>query len=122
MVWTSLIGHAFLDGYEHFHRDSFLQVAASSCEHIERDLGAYAEGESSCINYFPTSKEQVHNANTLGASLLARTYSYTRNESYRVLAEKAPSTSRSLRRPSHRLVSHARKAAYRVPRKGLLTT
>src|SRR5450432_4068218 len=39
VVWTSLIGHAFLDGYEHFHRDSYLQVAASACEHIKHDLG-----------------------------------------------------------------------------------
>ena len=32
---------------------------------------------------------QVHNANTLGASLLARTYSHTGNEAYRLLAQKA---------------------------------
>ena len=89
VVWTSLIGHAFLDGYEHFRKDEFLHVAASSCEHIIRDLGARAEGDAVCINYFPTTNHQVHNANTLGASLLARTYSYTRNESYRGLAEKA---------------------------------
>ena len=89
VVWTSLIGHAFLDAYEHFHRDSFLQVAASSCEHIERDLGAYTKGDTHCIHYFPTSNHQVHNANTLGASLLARTYAHTGNKSYRSFAEKA---------------------------------
>ena len=48
-----------------------------------------AEGESLCIGYFPTSNHQVHNANTLAASFLARTYSYTRTESYLALAEKA---------------------------------
>ena len=89
VVWTSLIGHAFLDAYEHFGKDPFLQVAASSCDHIQRDLGSRAEGDAVCINYFPTTKHQVHNANTLGASFLARTYSHTRNESYRILAEKA---------------------------------
>jgi hypothetical protein len=89
VVWTSLIGHAFLDAYEHFHKEAFLQVAASSCEHIQRDLGVRPEGDAVCINYFPTTNHQVHNANTLGASLLARTYSYTRNESCRILAEKA---------------------------------
>src|SRR5271169_1453227 len=26
VVWTSLIGHAFIDAYEHFHRESFLEV------------------------------------------------------------------------------------------------
>jgi polysaccharide biosynthesis protein VpsJ len=89
VVWTSLIGHAFLDAYEHFQRQGFLDVAVSACEHIERDLGAYREGETLCIHYFPTTKHQIHNANTLGASLLARTYSHTRNESFRALAEKA---------------------------------
>ena len=34
IVWTSLIGHAFLDGYDHFGSDSYLQVAVSACEHI----------------------------------------------------------------------------------------
>ncbi|MGA8678343.1 MAG: hypothetical protein WB621_24255, partial [Candidatus Acidiferrales bacterium] len=38
IVWTSLIGHAFLDAYDHFKRDNYLQVAASACEHISRDL------------------------------------------------------------------------------------
>ena len=89
VVWTSLIGHAFLDAYDHFRDDEFLRVASSSCEHIMLDLGTTAEKDSLCINYFPTTRHQVHNANTLGASLLARTYSYTRNEALLALAEKA---------------------------------
>jgi len=34
IVWTSLIGHAFLDGYDHFQKDRYLQIAVSACEHI----------------------------------------------------------------------------------------
>ena len=93
VVWTALIGHSFLDAYDHFHRDSYLQVAISSCEHIIRDLETFSDGESLCIGYIPSripaKNKQVHNANTLGASLLARVYSYTRNNSYRDLAERA---------------------------------
>jgi rhamnogalacturonyl hydrolase YesR len=89
VVWTSLIGHAFLDGYEHFQNEKYLQVAASACEHIERDLRAYVESDTLCIHYFPTSTHQVHNANTLGASLLARTSAYTHNAAHRAMAEKA---------------------------------
>jgi hypothetical protein len=89
VVWTSLIGHAFLDAYDHFQRGAYLQVAVSACEHILHDLGKYAEGDSLCINYTPLQRDEVHNANTLGASLLARTYSHTQNQSYRTLAEKA---------------------------------
>jgi hypothetical protein len=89
IVWTSLIGHAFLDGYDHFGRDSYLKVATSACEHILRDLETYPEGDSLCISYIPTGKNEIHNANTLGASLLARTCSYTQNEALRSLARKA---------------------------------
>jgi hypothetical protein len=93
VVWTALIGHAFLDAYEYFRKDSYLQVAVSSCEHILADLETFPEGDAVCIGYIPariTAKnKKVHNSSTLGASLLARTYSHTRNESYRALAEKA---------------------------------
>lgn len=93
VVWTSLIGHAFLDGYEHFGRDSFLHVAVSACEHILRDLETFPDGDSHCIGYIPArvpaKNKEVHNANVLAAGLLGRTYSYTRKEAYRTLAEKA---------------------------------
>ncbi|MGA8406717.1 MAG: hypothetical protein WB680_06025 [Candidatus Acidiferrales bacterium] len=89
IVWTSLIGHSFLDGYEHFGDENYLQVAISACEHIVHDLDTFAEGDAVCLSYIPTQNKQVHNSNTLGGSLLARTYSHTRTESYRSLAEKA---------------------------------
>lgn len=89
IVWTSLVGHAFLDAYEHLREESYLQTAISACEHTLRDLGTYADGEARCISYFPTESLQVHNANVLGASLLARTHFYAPNEAYRSLAEKA---------------------------------
>lgn len=89
IVWTSLIGHAFLDAFEHFQDEQFLNTAVSSCEHIRRDLGVHEEGDALCIHYFPVTNDLVHNANTLGASLLARTFSYTRTESYRELAKRA---------------------------------
>jgi hypothetical protein len=89
VVWTSLIGHAFLDGYIHFKNEQYLQIAVSACEHILRDLQAYPDGEGACITYVPGLNSQVHNANTLGGSLLARTYRYTHNEECRILAQKA---------------------------------
>jgi len=89
IVWTSLIGHAFLDGYDHFKKEQYLQIAISACEHILKDLGKYPDGEGTCISYIPGGKSLVHNANTLGGSLLARTYSYTRSETYRELAQRS---------------------------------
>jgi rhamnogalacturonyl hydrolase YesR len=89
LVWTSLIGHAFLDGYEHFNEERYLQIAISACEHILRDLETCDEGKGTCISYIPGKNSQVHNANTLGGSLLARTYAHTRNASYADLAKRA---------------------------------
>jgi hypothetical protein len=89
IVWTSLIGHAFLDAYQQIGGNDFLHTAVSACEHIRRDLGALAEGEGLCLNYFPISSHQVHNANVLGAGLLARTYSFTGNGLYKELSKKA---------------------------------
>ena len=93
VVWTSLIGHAFLDAYEELQEKSYLQVAVSACEHILRDLETFPEGDALCIGYIPArvpaKNKMVHNSNTLAASLLARTCSHTRNESYLALARKA---------------------------------
>jgi rhamnogalacturonyl hydrolase YesR len=89
VVWTSLIGHAFLDAYDLYGNDKYLNVAISSCEHILHDLNKFSEGNALCIGYFPGQNLRVHNANTLGGSLLARTYSHTRNEAYRTLAQQS---------------------------------
>ncbi len=45
------------------------------------------------------AEERVHNANTLGGSLLARTYFHTRNEAYRELAQKAIQYTAQYQRP-----------------------
>jgi polysaccharide biosynthesis protein VpsJ len=89
IVWTSLIGHAFLDGHDHLHKPEYLEIAVSACEHILRDLQTFPDGEGVCITYVPGLDSQVHNANTLGASLLARVYRHTGNKAYLALAQKA---------------------------------
>jgi rhamnogalacturonyl hydrolase YesR len=99
VVWTALIGHAFLDAYDHFHKDQYLQIAESACEHIVNDLGTMREGEGICISYIPIKDTQVHNASTLGASLLARTSSHTGNDAYRELAHRAMQYTAQHQRP-----------------------
>jgi polysaccharide biosynthesis protein VpsJ len=88
VVWTSLIGHAFLDAYDYFGKDEYLKTAVSICEHILRDIRVYPEGEGVCLNYTPGEDAWVHNANTLGGGFLARTYFYTKDETYLALAQK----------------------------------
>ena len=100
IVWTSLIGHAFLDGYDHFRNEKYLEVAVSACEHILHDLARSPEINGAlCISYIPTGLNFIHNANTLGGSLLARTYSLTRNEAYLSLAQKAMQYTANGQRP-----------------------
>jgi len=99
IVWTSLIGHAFLDGYELLNHDVYLEIARSACEHILHDLRIFPHGEGVCISYVPGLDNQVHNANTLGASLLARVYSLTGNEGYLELAQKALAYTAKCQRP-----------------------
>jgi rhamnogalacturonyl hydrolase YesR len=89
VVWTSLIGHAFLDGYDYFKKEQYLQIAQSACEHILQDLNRLPDGKGVCISYVPGMNSLVHNANTLGGSLLARTYAHTSNEEYRMVAQSA---------------------------------
>jgi rhamnogalacturonyl hydrolase YesR len=89
IVWTSLIGHAFLDGYEHFKKEQYLQIAVSACKHVLRDYETYPHGDGRCISYVPGLNSEVHNASTLGASLLVRTNSHIHNQDYMELAQKA---------------------------------
>ena len=89
IVWSSLIGHAFVDAYEHFKKEKYLQIGVNVCKHILRDYERHPYDKSVCISYVPGLNSQVHNANTLGASVLARTYSYTHDEAYRDVAQKA---------------------------------
>ena len=100
VVWTSLIGHAFLDAYDYFHEDKYLQVANSICEHIIRDLTIYTEADSACIGYTPGNPSWIHNSNTLGGCFLARTYTYTEKQQYRALAEKAMMYTAQHQRPN----------------------
>src|ERR1700692_1958528 len=63
VVWTALVGHAFLDGYDHFQKNQYLEVASSACDHIMRDLAVIPHRAGACISYIPGQNTEVHNAN-----------------------------------------------------------
>jgi hypothetical protein len=100
VVWTSLIGHAFLDGYDHFGNQQYLDIAISACKSILTDLTRIPDGEGACISYIPGADCLVHNANTLGGSLLARTWTHTGVEEYRAVARKAMQYTAQHQRPN----------------------
>jgi hypothetical protein len=86
-------------GYDDLSQETYLQVAIGACEHIQRDLTAYSENGTLCIKYFPSSMLQVHNANTLGAGLVARPHFHPRNEAFRELTKKAKQYTAKYQRP-----------------------
>ena len=82
-----------------FKSESHLQIAVSACEHIVRDLQTFPDGDTLCITYIPGKVERVHNANTLGASLLARTFCTRATSLIETLAQKAIHYTAQYQRP-----------------------
>jgi hypothetical protein len=80
VVWSALIGHAFVDSYERFGREHDLVISRGICEFILRDLPRFADEFGACISYVSHVNIQVHNANALAAAMLARVYKHTREE------------------------------------------
>lgn len=88
IVWTSLIGHAYLEAFDVTGRDWFLRVADSACRWI-LGLPRKRTAAGDCLSYLADRQLSVHNANMLGAGFLARTARYTGNEEYRRVARAA---------------------------------
>jgi hypothetical protein len=98
IVWTSLIGHAYVEAFEVTGVDSFLGIAESACKWVlQLPRERTAQGE--CLSYLADRQISVHNANMLGASLLARAARYTGNEESRRVARLAMEYSCSRQRP-----------------------
>jgi hypothetical protein len=78
IVWTSLIGDAFIDAYEDTGDQRFLDVARGVCRWILA-LPRDRTGSGSCLSYVPFRQSSIHNANMLGAAMLARTWQHARD-------------------------------------------
>ena len=89
VVWVAHIGHAFLDAWELTKDEEYLEVAKSVCRFILNDLERRPEGGGVCISYIPGSYRVVHNANMLGAAVLARTYVHVRDDVLKQVASEA---------------------------------
>lgn len=89
IVNTAFIANAFLDIYRILHQEKYLDIARSSCDFILNNLNITRENEAICFSYTPLDKTQVHNANLLAAALLARIYSFTREENLLKFGTKA---------------------------------
>ena len=99
IVWTALIGQAFLDAYEILGNMKYLDVASSVCEWIMA-LPREQTDDGVCISYMASTQSSIHNSNMLGAAMLARTSKFKANMRYRELAKEAMDYSCSKQTPN----------------------
>jgi rhamnogalacturonyl hydrolase YesR len=76
--WTTLIGQSFLEAYETFGTQAYLDVARSAAEWVGQ-LPREHTATGDCISYVAFKQNSIHNSNLLAASLLAQIGKLTRN-------------------------------------------
>lgn len=98
MPWTALIGQAFLEAYQKLGDRRYLDVAASVGEWI---LAVPREKTSTgtCLSYVPNRQSSIHNANMLGAAVLAQVGTLTNNKGALIVAREAMEYSCSRQSP-----------------------
>jgi hypothetical protein len=98
IVWTALIGQAYLEAFEQTHQQRWLDIADSVCGWI-MDLPRERTAIGTCISYLAACQSSIHNSNMLGAAMLARTARHTGNKNYQEVAREAMEYSCSRQRP-----------------------
>lgn len=88
IVWSSHIGLTFLDAYEILGENKYLDVARDVCEWILK-LPREKTDTGICLSYHAFTQSSIHNANMLGAAMLARTGKYTGEKALFELAKSA---------------------------------
>lgn len=88
IVWTSLIGHSFVDAFEQLGDERYLEISESICRWILA-LPREKTSRGTCLSYTGVFQNSVHNSNLLGAGMLARTWKHRRNQQYLDAAHEA---------------------------------
>jgi hypothetical protein len=77
IICTTFAGNALIDVYTKLADVKYLNMAISAGNFILGNLGITSFDDGICFSYTPLDKDQVHNANLLGAAFLSRLYSHT---------------------------------------------
>jgi len=85
IVNTSFIGHALLDCYELTGKQKALEMAIPIKAFILDDIHRIGSNGMFCFSYTPVDTEAVHNANLLGASILARLIRYCEDNQLKLM-------------------------------------
>lgn len=98
IVWSGLIGQAFLEAYEQTREVRFLETAQGICDWILK-LPRERTATGDCLSYVAFAQSSIHNSNLLGAGMLARTWKHCGRTEYREVARQAALYSCSRQRP-----------------------
>jgi hypothetical protein len=81
VVASVFIASAILDAYEITKEEQLLKTARSTCNFILKDLNRTMDDNGNfSFSYSPLDKSVVFNASLLGSRLLARVYSFTKEQ------------------------------------------
>jgi rhamnogalacturonyl hydrolase YesR len=88
LIWSSLIGQAFLDGHAAHGDGRYLEVAKSVGSWV---LGLPSErtDTGTCLSYVAYRQSSIHNSNAMGAAFLARLGSLTADGATLAAAQSA---------------------------------
>jgi hypothetical protein len=88
LIWSSLIGLAFLDAFEVLRDERYLRAARSVGAWIS-NLPVEQTSEGLCLSYLACRQSSIHNSNAMGAAFLARLGSLTGDDRTLSLARDA---------------------------------
>jgi hypothetical protein len=88
LIWTALIGLAFLDAFEAWGDPQYRSVAESIGRWMLK-LPAEQTTSGLCLSYVTFRQSSIHNANVMGAAFLARLAAVTGNRQAQAVARSA---------------------------------
>ena len=88
IVWSGLIGQAFLEAFEQTSDERFLKISEGICKWI-LNLPRLKTESGDCLSYVAYGGSWIHNSNMLGAAMLARTWKHAPRDEYLDVSREA---------------------------------
>jgi rhamnogalacturonyl hydrolase YesR len=88
LIWSALIGQAFLDGFELLEDGRYLSAAESVGRWVLK-LPAEQTSSGRCLSYNAYSQSSIHNSNAMGAAFLARLGTTLQSDEHLAVAHDA---------------------------------
>jgi hypothetical protein len=98
IVWTGLIGQAFLEAYATFREPRHLEIIESIAEWIMA-LPRLQTPQGLCLSYVMPRQSSIHNSNMIGAAFLAGAGAIIGRKDFREIAHQAMAYSCSRQLP-----------------------